>query len=156
MSEEGQIVYQHVHPVHFVGDRRAELLAKLLVIVSLREKLRENLDRYQRILQFMRQTRRQTRKEFLIGQLACPRLLQPDLGEVLDQRDGDPTALSCRHVAPRHRESGGADAERAMSRWQDHLSLVNLMARLQRLEHHIGHATRQLPAVLSHDYLAAQ
>jgi hypothetical protein len=127
----------------------AELLAKLLLVVPLGQQLCEDLDRDQRVLQFVGQPRRQPCEELLVGQFAGPGLLQAGLREVFDQRDRDqPVSTHQTGVRP-HGEPRGADAERAMSRGQHHFLLADFLARLEDLEHDIRHPAGQPPNILA-------
>ena len=70
MREKRQIVDQHIHAIDLVADNAAELFPEILLAVSFRQQLRENLDRDERVLQLVRQPERQPHEEFSVGRLA--------------------------------------------------------------------------------------
>ena len=79
-----ELVDERVDPINFVSDQVRERLAKIGVLVTLRQKLGKGLDRNERILDFVRHTggeRAETREAVAATNLQLEPFQRRDIGE---------------------------------------------------------------------------
>ncbi len=142
LCKECQVVNEHINAVDFIDYNVAEFLAKILFVVALGQQLAKDLDRNQRVFQFMRQAIGNPCKKLSLFSLAPLSFFCLVLGKILDQshRDHALARTDARNVQPK----------RALLLWQHNLTLPHRLAGLGHFIHQIGDRARQRTQVLSH------